>query len=107
MTSASVAAPDRRAAVRATFVGMGAVAMWSTLALFATLAGPVPPFLLTGHSFAVAAAVGFAAIAAGGRPLRGALPRPPARGRWASAGCSASTRSTSSPCRTPRRPRRT
>jgi drug/metabolite transporter (DMT)-like permease len=82
MSAAAPPSADARAArLRATLVGMGAVALWSTLALFATLAGPVPPFLLTGISFAIAAAVGFAAIAAGGRPVAGALPRRPAA--WA------------------------
>ena len=40
--------------VRATLIGATAVLMWSTLALFTTLTGSVPPFQLVAMAFAVA-----------------------------------------------------
>ena len=39
---------------RATFVGFGAILLWASLALLATLAGPVPPFQMTAMAFALA-----------------------------------------------------
>lgn len=44
--------------VRATVVGFAAILMWSLLALFSSLSGAVPPFLLCAFSFAIATAVG-------------------------------------------------
>jgi len=44
---------DSAAIRRATLVGASAILMWSTLALLTDLAGPVPPFLLVGLSFAI------------------------------------------------------
>src|SRR5690554_576093 len=55
--------------VRATLVGFTAVLMWSLLALFSSLSGQVPPFLLCAFSFAVATVVGLISTAAkGARP---------------------------------------
>ncbi|HZH27907.1 MAG TPA: EamA family transporter [Azospirillaceae bacterium] len=59
---------------RATLVGAGAVALWSSLALLATMTGPLPPFQVTAITIAVGALVGMATSIAGGRnvlaPLR-------------------------------------
>ena len=44
--------------VRATLIGFLAILMWSLLALFSSLSGAVPPFLLCAFSFAVATVVG-------------------------------------------------
>jgi drug/metabolite transporter (DMT)-like permease len=49
----STTAPVRRA----TLVGGGAIALWSTLALFTTLTPNTPPFLLVGLTFSIAAAL--------------------------------------------------
>ncbi|MCH2393202.1 DMT family transporter [Oceanibaculum sp.] len=43
--------------VKATLIGGTAVLMWATLALFTTLTGRVPPFLLVALAFAVASAM--------------------------------------------------
>ncbi|MBC7136785.1 MAG: EamA family transporter, partial [Oceanibaculum nanhaiense] len=43
--------------VKATLIGGTAVLMWATLALFTTLTGKVPPFLLVALAFAVASAM--------------------------------------------------
>src|SRR5690606_27808969 len=47
--------------VRATLIGFSAILMWSLLALFSSLSGAVPPFLLCTFSFAVATVVGLIA----------------------------------------------
>lgn len=47
--------------VRATLIGFSAILMWSLLALFSSLSGAVPPFLLCAFSFAVATVVGLLA----------------------------------------------
>ena len=47
--------------VRATLIGFSAILMWSLLALFSSLSGAVPPFLLCAFSFAVATVVGLIA----------------------------------------------
>lgn len=47
--------------VRATLIGFSAILMWSLLALFSSLSGAVPPFLLCAFSFAVATIVGLVA----------------------------------------------
>lgn len=39
---------------RATLIGFGAILLWASLALLATLAGPVPPFQMTAMAFALA-----------------------------------------------------
>ena len=53
---AAIAAPAPEAAIRrATLVGSGAIGLWSTLALVTTLTGAVPPFLMVGLTFTVAA----------------------------------------------------
>lgn len=49
------AAPAAEAVRRATLVGSGAIGLWSTLALATTLTGAVPPFLMVGLTFTVAA----------------------------------------------------
>lgn len=51
----------------ATLTGLGAVALWSLLALFTAATGAVPPFQLAAMSFAVAGVFGIAFAAAGGR----------------------------------------
>lgn len=43
--------------VGATFVGFGAILLWASLALFTTLAGPIPPFQITAMAFALAFAL--------------------------------------------------
>lgn len=54
---------------RATLAGLGAIGLWALLAPLGVAAGPVPPFLLTALSFAVAGLLGLAARRARGRPL--------------------------------------
>jgi drug/metabolite transporter (DMT)-like permease len=54
----------------ATFLGLGAVALWSLLALFTAATGSVPPFQLAGMTFAIAAGVGLAFAIASGRLAR-------------------------------------
>ena len=54
----SVASDGAR--TRATLVGLGAVALWSSLAALTVLAGAVPPFQLTSMAFAVGTVVGLA-----------------------------------------------
>jgi drug/metabolite transporter (DMT)-like permease len=55
---AAIAARAPAAAVRrATLVGSGAIGLWSALALATTLTGAVPPFLMVGLTFSVAAAL--------------------------------------------------
>lgn len=44
--------------MRATLIGCGAVALWSTLALLTVLAREVPPFQLTAICFAIGGAIG-------------------------------------------------
>lgn len=50
---------------KATLTGFSAVAMWALLALLTDASGDVPPFLLSAMSFAIGAAIGFAARGAG------------------------------------------
>jgi drug/metabolite transporter (DMT)-like permease len=54
---------------RATVVGSGAIGLWSTLALATTLTGAVPPFLMVGLTFSVAALVMAAKWLAAGEPV--------------------------------------
>lgn len=54
---------------RATFAGLGAIAIWATLAPLGVAAGPVPPFLLTSLTFAVGGALGLALQLGRGRGL--------------------------------------
>jgi drug/metabolite transporter (DMT)-like permease len=66
---------DRRMSSRtATLTGLGAVALWSLLALFTAATGKVPPFQLAAMTFAIAGVFGIAIAAARGR-LRQARPR--------------------------------
>lgn len=51
---------------RATALGMGAVALWSLLALLTILAGPVPPFQLTAMCFALGGGLGLVWVALSG-----------------------------------------
>lgn len=51
----------------ATFAGLGAVALWSLLALFTAATGKVPPFQLSALCFAVAGTLGVALAALRGR----------------------------------------
>jgi len=45
-------------AINATFCGLGAILLWSTLAFLTTLSGKAPPFQLVAMTFAIGAAVG-------------------------------------------------
>ena len=55
---------------RATLIGLSAVLIWSTLALFGALAGPVPPLQLVAMAFTTVFALTLAVwIARGERPL--------------------------------------
>ncbi|MGP1397801.1 MAG: aromatic amino acid exporter YddG [Inquilinaceae bacterium] len=67
--------PDRR---RATLIGGSAVLMWSTLALFTTWAGGVPPFQLVAMAFAVAFVIGLVLPLSRGRSPWPALRQKPA-----------------------------
>lgn len=60
----------------ATLCGLGAVALWSSMALLTTMAGAVPPFALTALAFALASAVGMLRCAAS-PAARAALRQPP------------------------------
>ncbi|MFL5006790.1 MAG: DMT family transporter [Microvirga sp.] len=51
----------------ATLTGLGAIALWSLLALFTAATGKVPPFQLAAMTFAVAGGFGIAVAAARGR----------------------------------------
>ncbi|MFZ2099090.1 MAG: DMT family transporter [Oricola sp.] len=55
-------APDRKRFI-ATLIGFSAVLMWALLALFTAASGKVPPFQLSAMTFAIGAAIGFAANA--------------------------------------------
>jgi drug/metabolite transporter (DMT)-like permease len=60
-----------RAVVRATLLGIGALCLWSTLALLTRTAYQVPPFALTAISFGIAALLYLAKwLAAGDDPRR-------------------------------------
>ncbi len=52
---------------RATLIGSTAILMWSTLALFTDLAGPVPPFLLVALSIGIAGVTAAAVMLARGQ----------------------------------------
>ena len=80
----------------ATLVGGSAILMWGGLAALTATAGAVPPLLLTALTFAIGTVVLLLASALRGVRLL-ALARQPLRV------CSATTSSTSRPCRT--RPR--
>jgi drug/metabolite transporter (DMT)-like permease len=54
---------------RATLAGLGAIGLWALLAPLGVAAGPVPPFLLTGLSFAVGGLLGLAVQRTMGRSL--------------------------------------
>ena len=62
---------------RATLVGAGAVALWSSFALLATMMGPIPPFQATAVTFAVGTLVGMATTVAGGRSVTAPLRQRP------------------------------
>ena len=54
---------------RATLAGLGAIGLWALLAPLGVAAGPVPPFLLTGLTFAVGGVLGVAVLLGrGGAP---------------------------------------
>ncbi|NEX92847.1 DMT family transporter [Caulobacter sp. 17J65-9] len=61
---------DGAARRRATFVGLSAVAMWSTLALLTTVSGKTPPFLLNALCFGLAGVLSLGMLIARGRSLR-------------------------------------
>lgn len=62
--------PDLTAQRRATAIGGLAVLIWSTLALFTTATGRIPPFQLVAMAFAVAFACAFAKWLARGQDIR-------------------------------------
>jgi drug/metabolite transporter (DMT)-like permease len=70
-------APPAHAVRRATLVGSGAIGLWSTLALITTLTGAVPPFLMVGLTFTVAALLMLAKWIASGEPIVKKLLWPP------------------------------
>jgi len=57
----------------ATLTGLGAIALWSLLALFTAATGKAPPFQLAAMTFAIAGVFGIVVAAARGR-LRHARP---------------------------------
>lgn len=57
----------------ATLLGSVAILLWGSLAVLTTLAGPVPPFLLTAITFGLAGLVGTLIILARGAPGRAAV----------------------------------
>ncbi|MDD9876891.1 MAG: EamA family transporter [Magnetovibrio sp.] len=79
MAASRPVVPPRRN--RATLIGLSAVLTWSTLALFGTLAGPVPPFQLVAMAFTIVFALTVAIWLARGEDPRTHL-RQPAR-LWA------------------------
>jgi len=58
----------------ATFVGLGAIALWSVLALLTASAGAIPPFELAALTFAIGGALGL--VYAAGRSRLAALRQP-------------------------------
>lgn len=58
---------------RATLAGLGAIGLWALLAPLGVAAGPVPPFLLTGLTFAVGGLLGLLVQLARGQPLAALL----------------------------------
>lgn len=63
---------------RSTAIGAGAVALWSSLAVVTTAAGPVPPFQMTAMAFGLAFALALVVWLARGDDLRAHLRLPPA-----------------------------
>ncbi|MBO6782269.1 MAG: EamA family transporter [Alphaproteobacteria bacterium] len=63
---------------RATGIGLSAVAIWSTLALFGALAGPVPPLQLVAMAFTLVFALSLAVWTARGDNPLAHLRQPPA-----------------------------
>ena len=58
----------------ATLTGLGAIALWSLLALFTAATGKVPPFQLAAMTFAVGGAFGMRLVAAARGRLAQARP---------------------------------
>lgn len=50
--------------------GLGAIALWATLASLTALAGPIPPFQLAAMTFGIGAITGALGVVATGRPAR-------------------------------------
>ena len=61
---------------RATLVGACAILLWSTLAVFTTLTGGIPPLQLVAMTFGVGAVLGLAVTAAQGRGALAVLRQP-------------------------------
>lgn len=60
-----------RAALRATLIGVGAIALWASLAVFTAFTGPVPPLQLTALTFSIAFLLALGVwLARGENPLR-------------------------------------
>jgi drug/metabolite transporter (DMT)-like permease len=66
---AAAADPARAATTRATLMGMGAILLWATLTPLGVATGAVPPFLLTGLTFAVGGMLGLTVQKLSGRPI--------------------------------------
>jgi drug/metabolite transporter (DMT)-like permease len=64
------------AARRATLVGASAILIWSTLALLAAMAGPVPPFQLVALSFGVGGLISLGLLLVSRRPVAPLLRQP-------------------------------
>ena len=62
---------------RATAIGGGAVALWASLAVITTAAGPVPPFQMTAMAFGLAFALALGVWLARGDDIRAHLRLPP------------------------------
>ena len=58
---------DNRQHTSATLIGLGAIALWSVLALMTAASGKIPPFELAALTFAIGGALGLAYAAARGR----------------------------------------
>jgi len=61
---------------KATFIGFGAIALWSALALMTAASGAMPPFELAALTFAIGGAAGFVFAAARGKLSALAQPWP-------------------------------
>lgn len=65
----AAAAPADAGTARATLLGMGAILLWATLTPLGVATGAVPPFLLTGMTFAIGGTLGLGVQLLSGRPL--------------------------------------
>jgi drug/metabolite transporter (DMT)-like permease len=75
---ASLVVGNEVARRRATLVGFGAIGLWALLAPLGVLTTEIPPFLLTGLAFGLAALLGLVVQLIRGRPLSACITVPPA-----------------------------